>query len=357
MKTILTLTAGTLLFLGSCTQKEAATKAPIKNEPIPVQINKNNITATPASLTTSGKIEAIKAANISTRMMGIVSKIHTKIGASVQKGDLLLSIQNTDLQAKKTQINSGIQEATAAFENAKRDYERFQKLFEQQSTSQKEMDDMTTRYSMAKARLATAKAMQTEINAQLEYALLKAPFNGTITNKYIEVGNMANPGMPLLEIEDTQKFQVITPLPESEISSISLETEVTVLVKALNKKFKGTIAEISSSSKNSGGQYLVKIVVDKQPEILSGMYANVQFFNQHAKTNTSVYVPKSALITRGQLTGIYTISDYNTAILRWVRLGKTNKNTVEILSGLHQNEKYIVSASEKLYNGANITIQ
>lgn len=357
MNKILTLfTAALLIIITSCGSKETTTKITEKN-PIAVKINSNAIATKTASLTTSGKIEAEKSANISTRMMGRVSKIHTTVGQHVKKGQLLISIENVDLLAKKAQIESGTLQAIAAYNNAEKDYNRFKKLMASQSTSQKEMDDITTHYTITKAQLETALSQQKEIDAQLEYTLLKAPFEGIITYKHIEEGNMANPGMPLLEIENTATFKIITPIPESKIANISLNTKVQVLVKSLEKEFTGTLTEIGSSSQNSGGQYLVKIVLDHHPELLSGMYTNIRFYNEHDSENTTVYVPNEALVTRGQLTGIYTVSESNTAILRWVRVGIQNENSVEILSGLNASEKYIVSAEEKLYNGATITVQ
>ena len=70
-----------------------------------------------------------------------------------------------------------------------------------------------------------------------------------------------------------------------------------------------------------------------------------------------VLVPETALVKQGQLTGIYTIGTGNVAILRWLRIGKTFGNQVEVLSGLSVNEQYIVSAEGKLYNGVLVSIQ
>lgn len=357
MKNIITLlSASLILMFSSCGSEE--TKTPKKEKtPIIVHMNSNSINTNSSYLSTSGKIEALKSATISTRMMGSVSTIHVSVGQQVKKGQLILSIENSDILAKKAQIKSGIIQATASLKNAEKDYKRYEKLIASESTSQKEMDDMTTRYDMAKAQLNSALAQQKEINAQLEYSMLKAPFDGIITNKYIEEGNMANPGMPLLEIENTVQFKILTSIPESQIGTISLDTKVRVLVKSLNTEYEGVITEIGSSSKNSGGQYLVKIMLEKQPKLLSGMYTTIHFFNDEITKNKNVFVPNSALVTRGQLTGIYTVSESNTAILRWVRLGVKKENSVEILSGLNASEKYIVSAEEKLYNGAAITVQ
>lgn len=357
MKYIYTIiTTAIVLLISSCESKKPATKQ-IEKTPIAVTINSNSVNTNSSYLSTSGKIEAVKSANISTRMMGRISTIHTTVGQEVKKGQLLLSIENSDILAKKAQIKSGIIQATATLKNAEKDYKRYEKLIESESTSQKEMDDITTRYSMAKAQLETALAQQKEVNAQLEYSMLKAPFDGVITDKFIEEGNMANPGMPLLEIENTDKFKIRTSVPESQIGSISLNTKVMVLVKSLGIEYEGTITEIGSSSKNSGGQYLVKVIVGKHPKLLSGMYTNIHFYNNENTESANVFVPNSALVTKGQLTGIYTVSESNTAILRWVRLGTKSGNSVEILSGLNATEKYIVSAEEKLYNGATITVQ
>ena len=96
-------------------------------------------------------------------------------------------------------------------------------------------------------------------------------------------------------------------------------------------------------------------------KILSGMFVNVQFpienKNQTTATTTRVLVPQSALVHKGQLTGIYTIGTGNVAILRWLRTGKNTGDQVEVLSGLSANEQYIVSAEGKLFNGAKVSAQ
>jgi len=115
------------------------------------------------------------------------------------------------------------------------------------------------------------------------------------------------------------------------------------------------------SATNTGGQYLVKINLDKTDNtVLSGMFVNVQFpvenKVQTAKSEV-LLVPESALVKQGQLTGVYTIGEGNIAILRWLRTGKNFGNQVEVLSGLSASEQYIVSAEGKLYNGALVSIQ
>lgn len=90
---------------------------------------------------------------------------------------------------------------------------------------------------------------------------------------------------------------------------------------------------------------------------MSGMYATVQFPTESNESTQAVMLPKEAIVTNGQLTGVYTVSESNTALLRWLRLGRTIDDKVEVLSGMSSDEQYILSADGKLYNGAKINIQ
>lgn len=360
MKKIITVVTIASLIITSCgsDKKENITNLPA----IPVQVSGNTENSNSAYITASGKIESENSANLSTRMMGYVTKVNVKVGQNVSAGQLLVSINNTDLLAKKAQVDASITQATAGYNNAKKDYDRFTNLFAQQSASQKELDDMTARYEMAKAGLEAAKQMRNEVMAQFSYSNITAPFSGTVTNTFVKEGDMANPGMPLVSIEGASRLQVTAMVSESDISNVKNGMPVIINVKSLNKEVAGKVSEVSLSAKNTGGQYLVKVILDKMDKtILSGMFVNVQF--QKAKKEITstvksdiVLVPESALVRQGQLTGIYTIGSGNVAILRWLRIGKTFGDQVEILSGLSAEEQYIVSAEGKLFNGAKVQL-
>ncbi|PRZ21670.1 efflux RND transporter periplasmic adaptor subunit [Flavobacterium granuli] len=358
-KIFIPILAVALAFLSSCNGEKKEASA--KEVAIPVKVSGTTQNNDSQFVTASGKITAENSATISTRMMGYVTKIPVQLGQKVTAGQLLVSINNTDLLAKKAQVDASILQATAAYTNAKKDYERFVNLFKQQSASQKELDDMTARYEMAKAGLEGARQMRNEIAAQFSYSNITAPFSGVVTNTFVKEGDMANPGMPLLSIEAASKLQVTAMVSENDIASIQKGMPVNILVKSSNTKLTGKVSELSLSATNTGGQYLVKINLDKTDStVLSGMFVNVQFpvtNKATTPTNEMVWVPQSALIKQGQLTGIYTIGTGNTAILRWLRTGKNIGNQVEILSGLSANENYIVSAEGKLYNGALVSIK
>lgn len=359
MKKIIAILSISAVLLTSCGGNK---KEPIKQEAaIAVKVSGVSENDNSPFVTASGKIEAENSANLSTRMMGYVTKVHVKVGQKVGAGQLLVSINNTDLQAKKAQVDASILQATAGYNNAKKDYDRFVNLYKQQSASQKELDDITARYEMAKAGLEGAKQMRNEVMAQFSYSNITAPFSGTVTNTFVKEGDMANPGMPLVSVEGASRLQVTAMVSENDIASIKKGMPVKVLVKSSNATLSGKVSEVSLSATNTGGQYLVKVNLDKTDStVLSGMFVNVQFPVENktqAVQTDRVLVPESVLVKQGQLTGIYTIGTGNVAILRWLRTGKNFGNQVEVLSGLSASEQYIVSADGKLYNGATVSIQ
>lgn len=333
-------------------------KTPDNVQPINVTVSSPAIRNGGAYFSASGKIETEQFATISTRMMGFVSKIPVKVGDKVRKGQLLIIINNDGIEAKKAQANAGLTQAESGFYIAQKDFNRFKILYEQTSVSQKEFDDITSRYTIAKAQVEAAKQIKNEINAMLSYSNITAPFDGIITSKNINEGDLANPGMPLLTMEAPSAFVATALVPETQIINVKKGGNVEVVVKSSNESVKGIISEVSISSQNTGGQYLIKIKLnnDKDISLYSGMFVSTNFPVENS-SNTTILVPKSALINKGQLTGIYTVSQNNTAILRWLRLGKTSGHDVEVLTGLSKDEEYITSAEGNLYNGVKLNIK
>jgi len=352
---ILLLTGLTLF--GSCKEKEESTSES-KEQKVSVEVMTIGKEDYSRFFTTSGKVEAENTTNVSTRMMGYVEEIYVKLGSNVKKGQLLLRIKSSDLVAKRAQVNSKISEANSALAIAEKDFNRMSVLSKKNSVSQKEMDDVRTHYEMSKARLANAQSMRLEVESQFNYANIRAPFSGVITNKFVQLGSLSNPGMPLVSIESEGKFQIMTRVSESEIANVKLDSDVDVSIKAIDNTVKGKVLEISSSGMNTGGQYVVKILLlGESYKLFSGMSATVAFPKESIAGENLILIDRSALVKRGQLTGVYTVSQSNTSLLRWIRLGRTYGSKVEVLSGLSFDEKYIVSSKGKLFNGALITFK
>lgn len=307
------------------------------------------------SIAVSGLIKATNRRTISTRLMGHLTQYKVDLGQRVKKGTLLVEIYSEDLIAKRAQVEAGIQMAQATFENAKHDYERYQSLLESESVSEKEFENMKTRFEIAKAGLEQAKQQKAEVQAHLDYAQIKAPFDGVITNKHLTEGTMVTPGVPLMEFEAEGAYELWTSVPGAFVNKLTIGQELTVMVDAVDLQTIGFVKEIATSSINTAGQYSVRIAIDKtSKKLLSGMYARVYIADSES---TSVAIQNTALVQKGQLKGVYTISDQGTSVLRWLKLGRQDEDRVEVLSGIHLGEEYILDSEAKIENGTLVSFQ
>jgi RND family efflux transporter MFP subunit len=346
----------------ACSSDEHKTADTGNVQPISVTVTSPSV-SNAQGISVSGKVESVQTAYISTRLMGIITQINIKAGDPVQKGQALATISSQDIQAKRAQAEAMITEAEANLQNASRDLERFTALYKQQSASAKELENITLQYKSAEARVRAAKEMKNEVNAMMGYSTLRAPFSGIVIQKNAEAGSMANPGIPILVIEQSGLKQVSAAIPESEINRIVKGNTAEIDIKSTGKKIVGKVTEINPSSQFTGGQYIVKISIPNadQAGVYSGMYVNVLLPVKFAQAATAesgaIMVPSASLVKKDQLYELFTISNNNTALLRLVRVGKTIGDQVEIVSGLSKDEKYITSADGKLYNGVPVKLK
>lgn len=361
-RTVQLLTGIGIVILSSCSSKQKSETTVNADSAIMVSV------AVPSagqaqSINVSGQVEASQSATISTRVMGYITKLDVKIGDHVNKGQLLGTISNDDIRAKRAQADAQIAQAETAFKNAQKDYDRFTVLYQQQSASAKEMDNIAMQLSAAKAGLESARQMRNEANAMLSYTSLTAPFEGIVTQKTLDAGSMANPGMPILTIERKGSYQVSASVPESAVAQVKQGGTALISISAINKTIKGTIAQVNQSSAYTGGQYIIKVSIpdDEKTGLYAGMYANVAIpVKQNIATTAGsdqVMVPLASIEHKDELTGLYTVGNNSTAMLRWVRLGKVYGDKVEVLSGLAADEQFIVSADGKLFNGEPVKIK
>jgi RND family efflux transporter MFP subunit len=312
-----------------------------------------------ARIIASGQIESRETAVISTRIMGFVSSVKVKPGDRVQKGQLLLTISSGDIQAKRAQAQAMVTEAEAALTDAQKDYERYDELYKKQSASTKEFENARLHYASVKAKAEAARQMKNEADAMLAYTNLVAPFSGVITQKNIDEGSMANPGMPLLLLEQEGDYHVKASVSEGEVGNLKVGMEAEVTVKSTGRSFEGKITEISPSSQFNGGQFQIKVTVPvaEKSGLFSGMSVNASIAAGNSSVDLSPLVPASAIVHKDQLSGLYTVSDNQTAELRWVKVGKKYGDHVEVLSGINAAEKFIVKSEGKLFSGASVLVK
>lgn len=311
-------------------------------------------------IVTSGRIEAENTALVATRVMGFVDKIYVSEGDRVTKGQLLLTVNSTDIAAQQAQARAALSSAEAACQMAERDYSRYSNLYQQGSASPKELERVQLGKTTAASQVEMARQALKEVGNMLSYTRIRAPFAGVVTRKMIDEGSTASPGMPLMAIEQGERLNVSALIPESVVGSVAKGDEVTVSVKAADTEFRGRIVELSSSATLTGGQYSAKISIapEAAPKLKSGMYASVAIRGSlPAGEGGRLSVEKSSIVSRGQLQGVYVVGPQHRASLRWLRLGHDDGVRVEVISGLGAADRVVRNPGAGLNTGDRVTVK
>ena len=307
----------------------------------------------PRLVTATGSLEAGHTIMVSTRMMGWVRKIHVREGQTVAKGDLLVSIDDSDLKAKQAQARAAVVEAEAVLANAEKMAERFEKLYAEKSVSKQQLDDVLTGRDRAAAGRSMARSGLAEVTVHLNYLTITAPSEGVVARRMVEEGDMANPGMPLVSLESTGAMKVVAHLGEKDVSSVTVGDMVTVDVTSVDGAvFAAPVDNVIQAANPGSRTYDIEVILDDpDPRLKSGMFARVSI---PVGTRQAVLVPADAVIRRGQLTGVWTVLADGFAHLRWVRLGRASGDAVEVLSGLAGDETVVLSTQQPLAEGDRV---
>ena len=186
----------------------------------------------------------------------------------------------------------------------------------------------------------------------LSYAEVKAPISGLVSAKRIEVGDMAAPGAPLFTIDDVSRVKVLAELAEADLAGVVPGAPARARIDALGREFAATVDRVAPAGDPRSRTFEVQIVVDnKDGALRPGMYARALFPKAPRK---ALFVPKSALTTRGELVGLYALDDEGAARLRWIRVGREDGDKVEVLSGLAAGERYVAAPPAELVDGAPV---
>ena len=344
-----------LSVLTSCssgTKKQEAERAVSVKTYYPVRTNSDEISI-------SGIVSAKQTAVISTKIMGYIDKIYVKQGDVVRQGQPLMMINSSELNAKNVQAAAMITEAAAAAKDAQKDYQRYLALHEQKSVSDKELENIALRNTSANAHLQMARQGLKEVKSMLAYAYIRAPFSGVVTQKMVDEGTIANPGMPLLSVEQSGDMNITASVPENYVTQVRLGDKVSVDIKSIDTTIDGVVSELSPSATMTGGQYAMKVSVNlnSRAKLRAGMYAGIRIPNKTVTDGSSqILARKSSILTKDQLTGVYVAGKDNRAILHWVRLGNEIGDQVVVMSGLTETDRVIENANVKLFNGQKIVI-
>jgi RND family efflux transporter MFP subunit len=312
---------------------------------------------------TMATVAAEVESTISSRVMGQVTAISVKEGDRVRKGQLLIVINSADINNKVVAAEAAYREAVQALNAAEQNrllaettYSRFKNLYNEKALSLQELDKIETQkkvtaieYTRLQEMVKRTEAGLAEAKVYLDFTEIKSPVDGLVTGKFIDPGSMAMPGMHLLKVEDTSRYRLEAEIDESLAGQVTEGMDVEVELSALKVNLQGKITETVPAVDPRSRTFKVFIALPADKKLHSGLFARIKI---PVGQQELIMVPMDALVTKGQLTGIYTVDPNNVITYRLVRLGKQYNGRVEILAGLKPGETIIAEIVAAIVDGA-----
>jgi RND family efflux transporter MFP subunit len=194
-----------------------------------------------------------------------------------------------------------------------------------------------------------------QARTSLGYARIHAPFAGVVTEKKADAGTLASPGMPIFTIEDTRSYRLEVTVDESELRFVRIGQVSQVTIDALgNVPLSGKVVQIVPAADPASRSFLVKVEMPTDAHLRSGLFGRARFPRGERPT---LLVPRTSLVERGQLQGVYVLDANQIAGLRYVTLGKSAGEQIEVLSGLQGGERLVAVAGDRDLSGKRIAIR
>jgi multidrug efflux pump subunit AcrA (membrane-fusion protein) len=290
------------------------------------------------------------------KLSGRIDQMPILLGQAVKAGQLVAHLDAAEIKAR-------LEQAEASLQQAERDLKRTSALFDQQAATRSDFDASDSHYRIAKAGLAEAQAM-------MGYVEILAPFDGVVTKKWVEVGDLANPGKPLIGIEDPSALQLEADLPEAIASQVRRGARFAIRMDSFKDELAGVVTEIAPTSDPVSRTFRVKLDLPPLPDesatpapppsafptphsLKSGQFARLVV---PVGESSSVRVAASALVFRGQLEILFVVTNQR-AQLHLVKTGKRIGDEVEILAGLESGESVVVGGAALLRDGQPLEIK
>jgi multidrug efflux pump subunit AcrA (membrane-fusion protein) len=334
----------------------------------------------------TGTVASADTALLTPKVTGYLDALYVKAGDTFKKGELLARITSKELIDKRNYAESAVKEARngerqaalgskmadsqlkqaeAQYALAQKTYRRFSNLLKTESVSKQEFDEVEAKYKAAleavtlsqeniklaaekltqvRIRRQQAVAMLDEVKTYLGYTELRAPFDGLVLQKLMDIGNLAAPGQSILKIGSHENV-IYAYINGSVVRNVKVGQEVAVEIPSASQTFSSTILDVDPNIDPATRNFRVKL--SGNGDLVPGMYASVRFGEGSEET---MIVPRSAVLERGELSLVF-IDENNRAEMRIVKTGRSLKDTIEILSGLTPGEKIIVDKVSELKSG------
>jgi RND family efflux transporter MFP subunit len=276
---------------------------------------------------------------IEAKVSGRITEFPVMLGQKVKSGELLAEIDAREIQAR-------LEQALAQREQAEKDLDRARTLASRQVSSKQELDAAEARYKVADAAMREASAIMAN-------ARIAAPFDGVVSRKLAEVGDLAAPGKPLLEIEDRGSLRFEADVPEALIGFVNRGDKVRVTIPAIGETVEALVAEMSPTADAASRTFLVKLDLTDAPRLRAGQFGRAAIPVGEA---VSIRIPAEALVKRGQMEMVF-VEEGGVARLRLVKTGKTFDDGIEILAGLASGDRLIQNNPSQWKDGQSVEVK
>src|SRR4030081_1624404 len=312
------------------------------------------------TLTLPGNIQPFNRAAIFARVNGYVKSWDHDIGSSVKAGQVLATIDAPDLDQQLGQAKATLASVRANHQIASLTANRNNILLEKQIVAQ-QLADQTTADEKAKEAVVDAnEANVRQLEAMQSFKTLAAPFDGVVTARNVEIGQLINSGggsgQALFEMSDLHRVRIFVQVPQSFSAGLAPGMKATFeMPQYPGVQFDATLSHISQSiNANSHGMQVELQADNADGKFFGGSYCNVHF---ELPTDANlVKIPSTALITGNQCTQVATLDSNNKVVLESVKLGRDLGDSVEVIAGLTPSDRIINNPPETLAAGDTVRV-
>ena len=312
-------------------------------------------------LTLPGTLQGVIESTVYARSNGYVVRWAKDIGSSVKKGELLAEITAPEIDQELSQAVSARAQAASGASLSKSTADRWQALRQKDAVTQQDLDERLSAYHQAEANLAAADANVGRLQNLRGFNRVVAPFDGVVTRRNIDVGDLVNAGnggtgQALFAVAQVDPLRLYVYVPQVYARQIKLGDPVTVtLAERVGQQYQGTIARTARAIDTATRTMQVEIQVPNPTgALIAGSYVQVTLpINVDAQ---ALVVPTNVLLFRPDGTRVALVDSSGRVHLALVKLGTDFGTRVEVLSGLNPTDRIVLNPADSLADGDMVTL-
>lgn len=301
-----------------------------------------------------GTVIASDRSPIASRMMGYVREINVREGETVEKDQVLLTIDQSDVTSQIQQAEAALAKARSGLTNARSNYERFKRLYEDNAVPKQQFEQMKTAYEVARGDYNAAQAGLEQARSQVGYAQIRAPFAGTIIQRMADPGQLATPGQPLLMLMGSGDREIQVEVDDQAFAALAEGDAIEVGYRRIDgsaTSFTGQVLRLVDAADPITRTHSVRIAVPTDVPLSPGSYVTVNIVIDQKPALT---VPVTALHNRAGMQGVFVLDADDRARFRLIRSGQRLGDDVAVLAGLKDGDRVVIRVQGQLANGVKV---